>query len=263
MIFGIIRRRLSDKYSNFPLLRNGRPDRRALRRLPEVTNLGESDRVSRYFFVHLRTLPKDTNTPDNGITMRNRRPAQRRQVDAVQLSVERQGAGGEFSFLYDRTQRRASSRCPTSGSSNSRENRQPEENHPHDDRDRRYSRSGQGRVAKARGWATSFWPTSARRTRSSTCCSCFENDNITHVDGTIDPVRDKEIIDTELQLKDLETVENRIGKVQQAGRHGRQDGQTAVRHSLALQSGARTGQKRPDRRTRQGGPQSGTRTCIC
>ena len=34
---------------------------------------------------------------------------------------------------------------------------------------------------------------------------CFENDNITHVDGTIDPVRDKEIIDTELQLKDLET----------------------------------------------------------
>ena len=42
---------------------------------------------------------------------------------------------------------------------------------------------------------------------------CFENDNITHVDGTIDPVRDKEIIDTELQLKDLETVESRIGKV--------------------------------------------------
>lgn len=43
---------------------------------------------------------------------------------------------------------------------------------------------------------------------------CFENDNITHVDGSIDPVRDKEIIDTELQLKDLETVESRISKVQ-------------------------------------------------
>ena len=43
---------------------------------------------------------------------------------------------------------------------------------------------------------------------------CFENDNITHVDGTIDPVRDKEIIDTELQLKDLETIESRIAKVQ-------------------------------------------------
>ena len=43
---------------------------------------------------------------------------------------------------------------------------------------------------------------------------CFDNGNITHVDGTIDPVRDKGIIDTELQLKDLETVENRLGKIQ-------------------------------------------------
>ena len=43
---------------------------------------------------------------------------------------------------------------------------------------------------------------------------CFENPNITHVDGSIDPVRDKEIIDTELQLKDLETIESRISKVQ-------------------------------------------------
>ena len=43
---------------------------------------------------------------------------------------------------------------------------------------------------------------------------CFENDNITHVDGSIDPVRDKGIIDTELQLKDLETIENRHAKTQ-------------------------------------------------
>ena len=43
---------------------------------------------------------------------------------------------------------------------------------------------------------------------------CFEDENITHVDGTIDPVRDKEIIDTELQLKDLETIESRLAKQQ-------------------------------------------------
>jgi hypothetical protein len=43
---------------------------------------------------------------------------------------------------------------------------------------------------------------------------CFDDDNVTHVDGTIDPVRDKEIIDTELQLKDLETVESRFAKTQ-------------------------------------------------
>ncbi len=49
---------------------------------------------------------------------------------------------------------------------------------------------------------------------------CFDDDNITHVDGSIDPVRDKEIIDTELQLKDLETVEARISKVKNQARTG-------------------------------------------
>ena len=42
---------------------------------------------------------------------------------------------------------------------------------------------------------------------------CFEDDNITHVDGTVDPVRDKEVVDLELQIKDLETVNNRMEKV--------------------------------------------------
>ena len=49
---------------------------------------------------------------------------------------------------------------------------------------------------------------------------CFENENITHVDGSVDPVRDKGIIDTELQLKDLETIENRIGKCQKQATAG-------------------------------------------
>lgn len=49
---------------------------------------------------------------------------------------------------------------------------------------------------------------------------CFENDNIVHVDGSINPVRDKEIIDTELQLKDLETIESRISKVQKQAQTG-------------------------------------------
>ncbi|MBQ0053357.1 MAG: redox-regulated ATPase YchF [Bacteroidales bacterium] len=43
---------------------------------------------------------------------------------------------------------------------------------------------------------------------------CFDDGNVVHVDGSVDPVRDKEIIDTELQLKDLETVESRLAKVQ-------------------------------------------------
>lgn len=49
---------------------------------------------------------------------------------------------------------------------------------------------------------------------------CFEDENVTHVDGAIDPVRDKEIIDTELQLKDLETIEARINKVEKQAKTG-------------------------------------------
>jgi GTP-binding protein YchF len=49
---------------------------------------------------------------------------------------------------------------------------------------------------------------------------CFDDDNITHVDTTIDPVRDKEIIDIELQLKDLENVEARIAKIVKVARTG-------------------------------------------
>jgi hypothetical protein len=43
---------------------------------------------------------------------------------------------------------------------------------------------------------------------------CFEDDNVIHVDGSVDPIRDKEIIDTELQLKDLDTVVKRLQKVE-------------------------------------------------
>lgn len=43
---------------------------------------------------------------------------------------------------------------------------------------------------------------------------CFDDENVTHVDGTVNPVRDKEIIDTELQIKDLETIDQRLQKVQ-------------------------------------------------
>ena len=49
---------------------------------------------------------------------------------------------------------------------------------------------------------------------------CFENDNIIHVDGRVNPVADKEIIDTELQLKDLESVDKKIAKVERAAKSG-------------------------------------------
>lgn len=54
---------------------------------------------------------------------------------------------------------------------------------------------------------------------------CFDNDNITHVDTTIDPVRDKETIDIELQLKDLESLEKRLDKVKKTARTGNKEAQ--------------------------------------
>ena len=52
---------------------------------------------------------------------------------------------------------------------------------------------------------------------------CFDDNNITHVDGSIDPVRDKEIIDTELQLKDLESIETKILKVKKLAETGNKE----------------------------------------
>lgn len=52
---------------------------------------------------------------------------------------------------------------------------------------------------------------------------CFENDNITHVEGSVDPLRDKEIIDVELQLKDLDTVDKRIDKQSKLTKTGAKD----------------------------------------
>lgn len=76
---------------------------------------------------------------------------------------------------------------------------------------------------------------------------CFEDDNITHVDGSIDPVRDKETIDTELQLKDLETVEARLQKQKKvAAIGGNKEAKTeaavleAYKHVLEQGKNART-----------------------
>lgn len=49
---------------------------------------------------------------------------------------------------------------------------------------------------------------------------CFQDDNIVHVAGSVDPVFDKEVIDTELQLKDLESVEKKIARIEKIAKSG-------------------------------------------
>ena len=50
---------------------------------------------------------------------------------------------------------------------------------------------------------------------------CFDDGNVVHVDGSVDPIRDKETIDIELQLKDLETAEKKLEKATLTSRGGR------------------------------------------
>lgn len=71
---------------------------------------------------------------------------------------------------------------------------------------------------------------------------CFDDENITHVDGSVDPVRDKEVIDTELQIKDLETVEQRIQKCEKQAISGKDPEakkqlDILIRYREALQAG--------------------------
>ena len=70
---------------------------------------------------------------------------------------------------------------------------------------------------------------------------CFDDENITHVDGTVDPLRVKGIIDTELQLKDLETIEARLAKDQKVACAGDKDAKTRVEvmeaYKAALEQG--------------------------
>ncbi len=60
---------------------------------------------------------------------------------------------------------------------------------------------------------------------------CFDDGNIIHVDGSVNPIRDKEVIDIELQLKDLETVEKRITSVARLLKSG--DKEVVKEHEIA------------------------------
>ncbi len=70
---------------------------------------------------------------------------------------------------------------------------------------------------------------------------CFDNDNIIHVDGSINPIRDKETIDMELQLKDLETVDKKLEKVKRAAKTGNKEAQKEEAVLLKIKSALEAG----------------------
>ncbi len=70
---------------------------------------------------------------------------------------------------------------------------------------------------------------------------CFDDENIVHVAGGVDPLFDKEVIDTELQLKDLESVDKKIAKTEKIAKSGdtkaRKELETLLEFKKALESG--------------------------
>lgn len=57
---------------------------------------------------------------------------------------------------------------------------------------------------------------------------CFDDDSLPHIDGSVDPVRDLETVDLELQVKDLESVEKKIERLEKAARSGDKDARSGI-----------------------------------
>jgi GTP-binding protein YchF len=70
---------------------------------------------------------------------------------------------------------------------------------------------------------------------------CFQDDNIVHVAGSVDPVFDKEVIDTELQLKDLESVEKKIARIEKIAKSGDARAKKELETLMAFKRGLESG----------------------
>ena len=70
---------------------------------------------------------------------------------------------------------------------------------------------------------------------------CFEDDNIVHVAGGVDPLFDKEVIDTELQLKDLESVEKKIQRIEKMAKSGDAKSKRELETLLQFKDGLNAG----------------------
>ena len=82
---------------------------------------------------------------------------------------------------------------------------------------------------------------------------CFEDSNVTHIDDTVDPIRDAEIVETELMLADMESLEKRIDPISKRARSGEKDAkdQMALMEPVlkALKAGKPARTARPDNET--------------
>jgi GTP-binding protein YchF len=71
---------------------------------------------------------------------------------------------------------------------------------------------------------------------------CFDDGNVVHVDGSVDPIRDKEVIDFELQLKDLDTIEKRIKSLERTAKSGDKDAKKSFELAQKIKTHLEEGQ---------------------
>ena len=142
-----------------------------------------------------------------------------------------QAAGGELPLLHHRAERRAWSRCRTRGSRGSRPSSSPAERPPPRSSSSTSPAWWPGR-RRARGSATSSSPTSGRWTPSPTCSAASRTRTWSTSSGGVDPKGDRDVVETELMLKDLESVEKRRERTLEGRQGARQAGR-------ARQGGAR------------------------
>ena len=138
----------------------------------------------------------------------------------------------ELPFLHHRAQHRRGAPCRTSGWTCCAEMYQPEKYTPATLEFVDIAGSGKGREPRARAWATSSSAHIREVDAIVHVVRCFEDENVIHVEGSVDPARDIDIIKTELMLADIETraearrkgrgmLEERRQEVCRRGRGGR------------------------------------------
>ena len=156
--------------------------------------------------------------PTHGLAMWHRRPSQRRQIHPLQLSFERQSPKCKLSFCTIEPNLGVIT-VPDPRLNKLAELVQPQNVIPTTVEIVDIAGLVKG-ASKGRGSGTNSLGNIRTTDAILHVLRCFEDDNIVHVDGSIDPIRDKEVIDIELQLKDLETVESRMSKVKKAAQTG-------------------------------------------
>ena len=175
-----------------------------------------------------------------GYQMWNRRAAERRQVHSVQCADARADRGGELSVLHDRSERRRRAGAGSAAGA-ARGDREAREDPADDGRVRGHRRPRRGRLAGRRA-RQQFLAHIREVDAIAHVVRCFENTDIVHVAGKIDPIADIETIDTELALADLASVEKARGSRGEGGQRAATRMRSRKRRAVRAREGAsRTG----------------------